>query len=279
MRDLRLSLGTLIGLAIWLAGCGGNPTVQSERFTAALSGAEAAAVTLDFPFQAVTVGALDPTAADLIQADVGYVGSIDFNVSGGADRTVRLIETVGGGFNWTGQPPRWDVLLHPAVPLEFNVGMTTGALTADLAGVTLRELDLNMAGGTVVLDLPGTPTTLITQTDSGALTINLPAGAQITAGRLALRGGTLRLNVAGAADFAIVVEVEAGDAVLTLNDAPVEIRVMAAGSSAVTIRDDYTRTEPGTDTNASSWTASNFADAAPRGTISVNLEAGSLRVE
>lgn len=230
-------LGALIGLgtvvlvvALMLAGpslgWSSNLDVRSDSYSAPLDDASSARVDLNLSVGTSTVRPL-ADSTNLIEADLRYVGEIDFRVEGGAERVVSLGQRgeVNVGFNpfgfflpWNGNNDlRWDVGLSPAVPMALSIHNGVGEANLDLSSLQLTSLSLNGGVGEIHATLPATRTPyratvnngvgevsltimrgaaldLTVSGGVGGLTIDVPDGAAV---RLTSQGGLGDLNLPG----------------------------------------------------------------------------------
>ena len=164
-----IGLGT-VGLAIVLMlvgpamGLVSNPEIRAEHFSAPRDDASAARVDLDLSLGTFTITALNDSP-NLIEADLTYLGEVDFAVSGEREKVVRLSQTKEVEFNWpfsllnfpfgnNDQELHWYVSLTPAVPLELNINSGVGDTRLDLGDLQIRELNINGGVGKTDLTLP-----------------------------------------------------------------------------------------------------------------------------
>lgn len=229
----------IIGLYLLFGRNSIGSTVQTGLFKAALNGAKSARVNLHLSIGEASVKALAGGSDQLIDAELTYVGEIDFDVSGAAEKTVMLRQTSASGWQWInpatwfasheGWP--WRIGLNPDVPMEVEIHGGAGRAELDLR--SLKVTDLRLAGGVgqmhvslpasaagyaariegglgqTVLDLPTTTTLrLAVEGGVGELVINTPLEAAV---RVRSRGGIGGVNVpsrfvrtaGGDSDFAL----------------------------------------------------------------------------
>lgn len=197
-----IGLGTLaIAIVLMLIGPGlglaGNTDVQSAAFSEPVGDARTANVTLALSVGRATVDALDDSS-DLIDANLTYVGEIDFQVEGETAKTIHLgqrgnVSTTNltGPFDflgWLGSDELyWDIGLSPAVALDLTINGGVGEADLDLSGLRLTALDVNTGVGEIDLVLPaaggytaavngGVGEVRITITESAPLTLDINGG-------------------------------------------------------------------------------------------------------
>ncbi len=137
-----------------------TPTLKTDRFSAPLDGATSARIHLGLSAGEMTVrAASDP--AMLIDAEVAYLGEIDFRVLGDAEKSVVLSQKVEWMLEWF-NPANWSAVsnlhwtvgLSPAVPLRLEINGGAGRCHFDLSGLNLTALTVNGGAGEITLTLP-----------------------------------------------------------------------------------------------------------------------------
>jgi hypothetical protein len=206
----------LIAIGVYLLSGRANirRNVQSGRFRAPLAGAETADVTLHLSVGEAFVDALE-TADDLIDAQLTYVGEIDFSVTGDADPVVRLRQATSTNWEWLnpsnwfgGDNFRWQIGLSPDVPLVLDIHGGLG--TADLDLRPLQVTDLRLHGG------------------AGEITATLPAG--VSAYRAYVSGGVGEVNLTVPGQTSVQLEIQGGVGEITLEtDRATGVRLNASG--------------------------------------------------
>ncbi len=192
-----IGLGTL-GLAIVLMligpglGLAGNYEVETAAFSEPVGDARSAEVTLNLSVGRATVTALNDSTA-LIDADLTYVGEVEFQAEGETDKTIRLGLREGfNGFNFTGpfdffgwlgseDELHWDIGLSPDVDLRLAINGGVGEANLDLSGLQLTALDANIGVGKINLILPAA-SGYTAQVDGGVgeVDITIEEGASLT---------------------------------------------------------------------------------------------------
>lgn len=192
-------------------GFGGEAEVEMASFSEPKGNATAATVNVNF---SVGVTTFKPLVAsdNLFEADVTYIGEIQFDVQGNTEKTItlkqptrnpitRTIKQAFGSLN-KDVDLRWDIRLNPDVPVALNIHGGVGEGDIDLAGINLTQLNVNTGVGKntvtlptsetgyavkfnggvgeTVIDLPINTTTDIKISGGvGAVTLNLPPGAAL----------------------------------------------------------------------------------------------------
>lgn len=279
--SLLIGLGTvalllvlmLVGPALGLA-----PTVEvkTAQYSEPLADATAAQVNLDLSTGRTTVQALVDSTA-LIDADLRYVGDVNFKVDSGADheKVVTLSSHSDGVqfFDFLGmfRSPslgddelRWNIGLSPKVALDLRLNGGVGDSTFDLAGLRLSRLEYNAGVGESTISLPG----------SGSYAVALKGGV-----------GGLVVNFANGA--AVNATINAGVGSITLDvpdDAPVHLEA-DSGLGKINVPANFTRisgSDEGGLGRGGVWESASYAAAAAgdsaRISISFNGGVGELNV-
>lgn len=237
------------------------PEMKTERFTEAVDGASVAEVTLDLASFPTTVSA-GADEALLMDAELTHSGTVRFDVSGGAQRSVRLDYDSGLNFFFPdfmdNDRADWIIGLSPNAPLRLTVDAGSGAVTLDLAGLTLETLDLDGGSGAVSLTLPSAEEAYDVRLEggSGAQTVRVPVSA---AGELVYDGGSgsLRVEVA--------------------DTAAMRLEVRDSGSGSVRVPGEWDEVESGDD-DEGVWQSATYDDSEGRALLMVVEDLGSGQV-
>jgi hypothetical protein len=259
-----VSIGALVG-AIGLALVGpafgwGKIDVKNEQFNAASDSATSAEVVLSPAVSELTVTALDDSAK-LIDANVNYIGKVEFNATGDAKKVVTLRQSEGSGvdvFSLFNKPDlSWKVGLTPSVPLDLRINSGVGETKLDLTKLNLTKLNVDAGVGEIVINLPGTESKYDVNIHSGVgeIQTTIPEGAALT---LKVDGGT--------GDFTVDVP----------DGAAVQVKVKS-GLGDVKIPANFTRTAGGDD-KSGTWETANFASATRQIVIEFNAGIGEFTV-
>lgn len=153
--------------------------VKHDYYAEAVSGADSARIMLDAGSVHTEINALPAGSDTLFSADVDYLGTMRFDVQGGARRTVSLSEDRGPGtlFPPPGANMRWDIGLNRDVPTDLVLDLGSGSVNGDLASATLTDLELDSGSGSVDLSLPGGRYDASINTGSGSVRLDMGDGA------------------------------------------------------------------------------------------------------
>jgi hypothetical protein len=134
----------------------------TERFTESIGNATSARVNLDLTVGKTTLDALsDPNT--LIDAEITYVGEINFDVQGDTQKTISISHRAPSfGFNWswiTDTDTRrvwWDIGLSPEIPLTLSIDGSIGQSIIDLGDLQIEDLEVDGDVGDFQITLPAT---------------------------------------------------------------------------------------------------------------------------
>jgi hypothetical protein len=224
-------LGALFGLAvvagmITLALAGpslglvSSPDLQTETFVAPTGLARRAKLEFQFSSGNIHVQPLSGSP-NLVVATAVHSGKVDFQDSGTTNRVVRLSGPQHTGnplvwFNFLGEQ-KWDVAVSPEVPIDFDLGVSSGQADIRLTGLKVESAaihissgdtrvllpstgkaypsNLSMSSGSLVVDIsPGAETVIDSQISSGRLTFDLPASSPVRFEVTRKSSGSIRLS-------------------------------------------------------------------------------------
>ncbi|NMB68621.1 MAG: DUF4097 domain-containing protein [Chloroflexi bacterium] len=241
------------------------PTAQvmEEQFSEPVGQAHRADVLIDISSDPVTIDALSGSG-DLIQAAITHTGEMEFTASGSSDKSIVLRKqpstaSFHWGFNLT-QPTRWDIALSPQVPLDLTLQGGSGSTTADLSRLQLERLNVDVASGSFVLDLPDSEQAYEADVEggSGSLRISLPADTDLT---LSVTGnsGSINLQVPANTEY--------------------RIEVLDSGSGSLSLPRGMDQVEEGDD-DEGIWETPGYARASRRMLIRiVDIGSGSVTID
>jgi hypothetical protein len=249
-----------------LFGKTGNPTVKHEHFSEPVEATESARVRLNLAVGEHNVTST-PTPDTLIDADLTFVGEVDFTVSGEQEKVVSLSQSPGFTAEWLNpanwfnqnQKLRWDVGLNPNVPIDLDVHGGVGAARLDLGNLNLTHVEVGGGVGEIDLTLPARGEyDGYLKIGVGAFRITVPSGANAD---LRIKGGVGECNVTLPLDVAVRLDARTG-----IGDIHVPSRL--------------TRVSGGGDGISKSgvWETADFASAERKVVIDFEGGVGELRV-
>ncbi|MCA9902795.1 MAG: hypothetical protein KC547_02970 [Anaerolineae bacterium] len=181
-------LGSDIGDFVKSLGIGDEESIKQGEFSAPIDGAESARVRVDFSVGKCVVHGLT-NLDNLIEADLTYVGDINFVVSGEAEKNVTLSQKaeaadwVRNVVGWIGSRGelRWDVGLATEVPMQLEVHGGVGEGKFDLRELQLTDGSIHAGAGEIDLILPARSEHYAMRVNCGVgeTEIVVPAGANV----------------------------------------------------------------------------------------------------
>jgi len=179
--------------------------VQEAHFEAELDGAQSAKIQVDLGLSLLNIAALDADSTQLATVDMTYVGDVQFDVNGEAEKTVSLTQKhpkrdVVGSLKRAvksmsmREDIKAELRLSPAVPLSLDIDAGVAPSTVDLTGLTVTSIDLDCGVGTMNLTLPHSDTDYRASIDSGvgSTDIAVPDGTPL---HLDINAGVGSLNL------------------------------------------------------------------------------------
>ena len=135
----------------------------TERYTERIGNATSARINLDLDIGKTTLDSLSD-ASNLIDAEITYVGEINFDVRGDKQKTIsishRAPSTGFTDWSWiTDIDTRrlwWDIGLSPEIPLTLNIDGSVGQSILDLSDLEIEDLEIEGDVGDFQITLPAT---------------------------------------------------------------------------------------------------------------------------
>ncbi len=209
-------LSSDIGDFVKSLGIGDEETVKEGEFSAPIAGATSARVRLDFAVGELIVRPLT-NLDNLIEADLTYVGDVNFVVTGETEKVVTLSQKgapadwIRNVVGWIGSRGklRWDVGLATEVPLALEVHGGVGKGRLDLRELHVTEGMIYGGTGEVDITLPARSERYSMQihTGVGEMDIVIPAGANVD---LTVRGGAGEVKIEIGAGASVTAQIEGG---------------------------------------------------------------------
>ncbi len=266
-----LLLLMLIGPALGLSR---GAKVITEQFSEPLGDARSAQITLDLASAPTKVFALRGSA-NLIDAELTHIGTINFEVSGEQEKTVRLSRNVRnvnfgfGGFNQT----NWDIGLSPELPIDLRIDVGSGRAGLELSDLNLSGLNLQGGSGSVELTLPASANRYEAEYDggSGSSSLTVADRAELD---LSVDVGSGSFT-ADLGDVDLTLELRGGSGSTSINlprNAAARVEVRDDGSGSLNVRGGLERLSGSDDEGV--WQSRNF-EQAERQIIILVRDAGS----
>jgi hypothetical protein len=211
-----LAIVVVVGFLVGGRELGLSPDVKvnTQRFTAPIGTATSANVVIAFSDSPATIIAL-ADSDKLIQADLTYVGTVNFRVTGTLHKVVRLARNEADFLLFS--PLYWDpnlswgIALTPSIPLSLTLDGGSGESRVDLSGLQLASLKASMGSGASAFTAPaGGPVERI-QVSGGAGSMDwaIPSGAAF---EMDLSGGSGAVNIRLPASPNVLLEIREKDA-------------------------------------------------------------------
>jgi len=197
---------------------------------------------------------------DLINAQITNRGTMKFDVTGDADKTVVLSQESSSDtwLVWDLLEPvqKWDIGLSADVPTDLVLDGGSGALNVDLEEMNLRSMLSTFGSGASTIALPAnsTPYEVEIVSGSGAVRVTLPGSTSLTLS-LSSASGAVHIDIP--------------------SDAAVRIEVMDDGSGSLSLPGDLTNADGST----GSWQSAGYDTAVTRILIQISSRgSGSITI-
>jgi hypothetical protein len=277
-----LVMAPSLGLATNSAAPGGNPPeIHSDSFSLPVADATSADISIGISHWATRIAA--QPGEDLFTADVDYTGQMQFETSGGAERSVHLEEDLEGldFLNLFGNlEGRWDIGLNPDVPIALTVDGATAYVDMDLRDLTLTEFSYDAGPGATTLTLPTSPDRYPVEIDQGpgSMELTIEPGADIELNYEGETGST-SITIGEGAAVTAVLELGAGSTSIDVPDgAAVRVEVDDDGAGSLSVGGGMARVSSDGDTGV--WETPNFEDADVQITIRIeDAGPGSISID
>ncbi|MFN8372826.1 MAG: hypothetical protein U0694_08110 [Anaerolineae bacterium] len=274
-------------------GLVGEVEVKTEHYSAPLDGATAALVELGLSVGQTTIKAAEESA-NILDADVSFVGELDFSISGDSTRKVKLAQkpnfnsigesikrSIGFAVKGGGNDLKWDVRLTKEIPLELRLGGGVGPSSVDLTDLNLRGLTVDGGVGEMTLTLPATPDVYKVSLDGGVgrTHLTIAKGAMVN---LTIDGGVGGIYITVQEDAHVNLKVQGGVGETKL-EVPAEAGVSlnasgGLGNVSVPSRFQRIRTEDSFISHGGAWETANYASAENKITVEYEGGVGQLVV-
>ena len=242
-------------------GLVGNVNIQSMQYAEPLDDATSAQLDLDLSVGSVTIQALNDSN-DLIDADLRYVGEVNFDSSTVDREKFVTLTTRNDSTQWfdflsfsfvdaDDADLRWNIGLTPLIPLDLRLNGGVGDNTIDLSGVQLTSLSINGGVGESTITLPdGSSYDVTLNGGIGETEVNFAEFASVDA---RIQGG-----VGG-----IILDVPENAAVRLENE---------GGIGGVSVPNSFERIS--SEDNDGAWETASYGDASSDARITIEVEGG-----
>ncbi len=260
----------LVGGGVWyLTHKGTKMEIKHEHYSASVGDATSARVKISLPVGETTVRGLDD-ASTLIDADMRFVGEMEFSADGEPEKVVNLHQTSGSWQNWA-NPSNWNwdagkqlystIGLNTSVPMTLDISGGVGESRIDLSRINSSHLNVSGGVGEIRLTLPGKADSLDVRAEVGVgrMELTVPTNASLNA---RVKGGI-------------------GETVIRLpSDAAVRLEANN-GIGDINVGSNFRRVSGGGDWGIGKsgvWETANYASASQKITIHYEGGIGELKV-
>jgi hypothetical protein len=186
-------------------GMKGEEQIKTGHYSEPIGSASSARVRLDFPVGKSMVKPLVDSDS-LIEADLTYVGEINFTASGDTEKVVNLSQVNApadwfrGIFGWigSGQKLRWDVDLTTRIPLDLEIHNGVGECRFDLGALKVSALVIKGGTGEITAALPAGQYSARIDSGVGEMHLTVPSGATVDL-QVSCGTGVVHLDIADGA--------------------------------------------------------------------------------
>jgi hypothetical protein len=158
-----------------LKGTFSSEEVKTATFNHPLGKTKSAVIELGAFIGEIRVKALEDSK-NLFEADVAYIGEIEFSAEGEPEATVALkqkpqtfSDKVRHSFGSFGRQNDllWDIRINPNIPITLKLNGGAGESSLDLSQLKLTNLKIDGGVGKTVMELPESPDGYGVQVDGG----------------------------------------------------------------------------------------------------------------
>lgn len=278
MRRLIRVLLLAVSVVVVVTTTGLTFSYQSAEYTAALDETTRAQIRLGLSDQATDIrAAAEPNL--LFHAALDYVGEVTFDAHVGPETVITLKENPQHKYYAGIANLDWRVGLSPLVPLALALDGGAGDLRADLSGLRLASLDVELDTGDTVITLPQNAERLPMRlaTGAGDVLLRIPDGCALAFSSLQIGRGETLFEVGHDVDFEARVEMTAGRLILDVpDDAAVRIFVESADRGQFKLERPIAKVRAGWTPESGVWQSDGFGEASAHLVLTVRLTGGEL---
>lgn len=242
-----LAVGAVITYLFFAPSLGFNQSagIRTEELSEPLGNAVSVEYLLDTAAEPVFINAL-PDESDIFKATIVHRGYMNYNVSGAAEKTVTLSQTITSE-DWFEVIPnlvnlKWDIGLTPAVPIVINLDGGSGALRVNLEGLMLEALRADLGSGASDFTLPQSAMPYTVEINSGS--------------------GAVNLSLADETGLTLTLSSSSGAVTMWLpQDAALKVEVLDDGSGSVRVPSDLELLRGSGKFENDTWQSAGFDDA------------------
>lgn len=230
-------------------GFSSNPSTRTDIFKEPVGEATSVEYIIEASAEPVEFSVLGDDSANLVLAEITHRGTMNFDVAGTTEKTVRLSEIYDNStwMNWdlSFDTLKWDIALAPNLPTDLVLDGGSGSLDVDLTGVLLHSFRSDFGSGSANITLPVAEEAYVAEIESGSGSINvdLPEDTNMTL-TLDSGSGSISVNVP--------------------SNAAIRVEVMDDGSGSLSLPNDLVKSADTTSFSIGSWQSDNYAAAATK---------------
>ncbi|MCY3799262.1 MAG: hypothetical protein OXG84_15745 [Chloroflexi bacterium] len=209
LENMRVRAGQFVSEAMGEPAETKRATLRERK-----DGAASARIAIEFSLGRATISALDVGSPLLFHAVLQYVGELEYEVRGKAERVISLRQKAGApqamaAFLKDEEELHWDIALAPDIPLTLALKGGLGASDLDLSGLNVERATIETGVGQAQLTTPLRQKDFAAQVKGGVgkAAITIPAGSQA---QLEVIGGVGAFSVAVAPGAAIRMKAKTG---------------------------------------------------------------------
>jgi hypothetical protein len=248
-----------------LSACTSAPT---SKVTSPRGLASSAVINLNIANREAHIGALTSESANLFEAEVGDVSSVEFSADTGEQAFIALSDS-------SPDATVWDILVHPSVPSSFVVDANEASLSADLSALTIPLFDMVSANSNVELVLPASAFQLALDAADSTVTLNVPSGTALQLSQFFSSRSFITMSLAEGVAFDVAMTIAAGGLTMRVPATTgVQIVVESAEQAEISL--------PNMErigAEVMTYQTENFEAATSRIVLRVSLNGAALRVE
>jgi len=231
-ENMRVRAGQVVAETL-----GGREKVKRISLREALKGAESARVEIAFSVGRATLRALDAESPNLLEAELTYVGDIEFEVTGEEERIIKLRQLGNSSSGLAAlisddHDLHWDIGLAQQIPLTLALKGGVGKSDIDLSRLLARRFKLETGLGQATLVTPPGASGFAAEIVGGVgqSEVTIPAGGDA---QLDIQGGIGAFRVLASPEAALRLAGKTGLGRFSLPDDMQ--RVKGGGSGARTV--------------------------------------------
>ncbi len=265
----------LLFVVLAISACSGK--TDPNKFSEAVNGATSTNISMNVPFQNVSIHALDDPAT-LVAGSVEVIGDFTFDTSGSTDRQIIIKEDTRNRLYSGSRELEWEVHINPLIPTQLDFEIGSGEANLQLDALTLTELTLDIGSGDVMTNLPLTEESL----DLGVSVVNGSANLTAPDGffsaiDLRTESGQIDFTFGNAVDSEITINIQSGAVSLDLHpDTEMMVELFVGNSGNIHLLDNLLPVEQ--DGESGVWVTPGFDEAEHKVLIRVSVSLGSFEI-